>query len=70
MYKRIRDLREDKYFSQSAVAAVLHINQATYSRYESGFLDVPTAVLIQLATLYGVSTDYLLGLTANPAPNK
>ena len=60
MYPRIRALREDRDLKQSAVAALLHISQATYSRYES--------VLIALAAFYGVSTDYLLGLTARPEP--
>ena len=66
MYPRIRALREDRDLKQSAVAALLHISQATYSRYESGALDIPTGVLIALAAFYGVSTDYLLGLTARP----
>ena len=65
MYPRIRALREDRDLKQSAVAALLHISQATYSRYESGALDIPTGVLI---AFYGVSTDYLLGLTARPEP--
>ena len=68
MYPRIRALREDRDLKQSAVAALLHISQATYSRYESGALDIPTGVLIALAAVYGVSTDYLLGLTARPEP--
>ena len=68
MYPRIRALREDRDLKQSAVAALLHISQATYSRYESGALDIPTGVLIALAAFYGVSTDYLLGLTARPEP--
>lgn len=59
MYPRIRALREDRDLKQSAVAALLHISQATYSRYESGALDIPTGVLIALAAFYGVSTDYL-----------
>ena len=61
---RLRDLREDKDLSQSTVADYLHISQATYSRYESGKLDIPSATLIALAKYYGVSVDYLLGLTS------
>lgn len=68
MYPRIRALREDRDLKQSAVAALLHISQATYSRYESGALDIPTGVLIALAAFYGVSTDYLLGLTPIRSP--
>ncbi|SEO58985.1 Helix-turn-helix domain-containing protein [Paenibacillus sophorae] len=45
MYKNIRDLREDKDLTQQELANILRITQATYSRYESGELDIPTAVL-------------------------
>ncbi|MBR2042084.1 MAG: helix-turn-helix transcriptional regulator [Oscillospiraceae bacterium] len=62
MYKRIRDLREDKDLSQSAVAKVLRVSQSTYSRYESGYLDLPSEVLIKLARFYKVSADYILEL--------
>ena len=66
LYRRIRDLREDRDLSQADVAKMLHVSQPTYSRYESGVLDVPSAVLIALAEFYGVSVDYLLGLKNKP----
>jgi len=66
MYRRIRDLREDRDLSQTDVAKMLHVSQPTYSRYESGALDVPSAVLVALAQFYGVSVDYLLGLKNTP----
>ena len=66
MYQRLRNLREDRDLTQAAVAAVLHVAQTTYSRYESGSLDIPSATLIALARFYGTSVDYLLGLTDRP----
>ncbi|GAA0387322.1 helix-turn-helix transcriptional regulator [Paenibacillus motobuensis] len=63
MYKRIRDLREDKDLTQQQLADYLNISQATYSRYESGNLDVPSSVLIKLSEFYNVSIDYILGQT-------
>ena len=68
MYQRLRNLREDRDLNQTEVAAVLHVSQTTYSRYESGTLDIPSASLIALARFYGTSVDYLLGLTDEPAP--
>ena len=65
---RLRDIREDHNFNQTQVAQVLHISQTTYSRYESGVLDIPSAALITLASFYGTSVDYLLGRTDNPIP--
>ncbi|MBR4889436.1 MAG: helix-turn-helix transcriptional regulator [Clostridia bacterium] len=62
MYQRIRDLREDQDLSQAQLAKILNISQSTYSRYESGVLDVPSEVLIALSRVYKVSVDYILGL--------
>ncbi|MED4954753.1 helix-turn-helix transcriptional regulator [Paenibacillus macerans] len=63
MYKRIRDLREDRDLTQQQLADYLNISQATYSRYESRNLDVPSSVLIKLSEFYNVSIDYILGQT-------
>ena len=63
MYKRIRDLREDMDLNQTQVARMLNMSQTGYSKYETGENDIPTAVLIRLASFYGVSVDYLLGQT-------
>lgn len=63
MYKRLRDLREDADLKQRQLAELLSVSQATYSRYESGELDVPSSVLIRLADFYSVSIDYILGRT-------
>lgn len=68
MYEKIRNLREDKDLTQQQMAEHLNITQATYSRYESGNLDVPSVVLIKLSKFYNVSIDYLLGQTDNPKP--
>ena len=68
MYQRLRNLREDRDLNQTAVAQVLHVSQTTYSRYESGSLDIPSASLVALAKLYGTSVDYLLNLTDDPRP--
>ncbi len=68
MYQHIRDLREDSDLTQQQMAELLHINQATYSRYESGVLDIPSSALIALAKYYQTSVDYLLDLTNNPTP--
>lgn len=70
MYQRIRDLREDRELTQRQLAEVLHISQASYSRYESGALDIPSAALIALAGFYNTSVDYLLGLTNEKTPHK
>lgn len=72
MYRRIRDLREDKDLLQKDIANMLQCTQVCYSYYENGKRDIPTDVLIRLAAFYETSTDYLLGLTdiKEPYPKK
>lgn len=63
MYRRIRDLREDRDLTQSDMADFLNCTQVCYSHYELGKRDVPTEVLIKLAQFYHTTTNYILGLT-------
>lgn len=69
VYRRIRDLREDRDITQTALAQILHCSQRIYSNYERGEVDIPTEILIKLADYYNVSIDYLLGRTDNPKVN-
>ena len=68
MYRRIRDLREDKDLYQKDLAEYLKCTQVCYSHYEMGKRDIPTDVLIKLADVYHTSTDYLLGRTDERKP--
>lgn len=70
MYKRIRDLREDKDLPQTQIASMLNISQTTYSRYENGVLDIPTEILLKLASFHNTSIDYLLEKTNEIKPYK
>ena len=69
-YRRIRDLRDDHDLTQRALAEKLGMQQSQYNRYEKGYRDIPTDILISLADLYNTSTDYILGRTNNPDPPK
>ena len=61
--RRVKDLREDRDWTQQHVANLLHISRSTYSAYENGANAVPLEILKRLALLYDTSTDYLLELT-------
>ena len=65
MYQRIRDLREDKDWTQKQMAAYLNCSQQVYSNYELGQRDIPTQVLLALSKLHHTSIDYILGQTNN-----
>ncbi|MBO1678680.1 helix-turn-helix domain-containing protein [Bittarella massiliensis (ex Durand et al. 2017)] len=61
--QRLRDLREDHDKTQAEIAAVLGTSQTMYARYERGANEMPVRHVITLCRYYGVSADYLLGLT-------
>ena len=67
-FENIRNLRIDKGYTQKQIGEYLGISQNTYSQYEIGVLNYPVDVVIKLADLYGVSTDYLLGRTNEKQP--
>ena len=63
--------RHERHFQvapQRQLAALLHMPQPQYNRYEQGLRDLPTTTLIALADIYHTSTDYLLGRTNDPKP--
>lgn len=62
-YRRIRDLREDNDLTQQQVSDYLKMKQPQYNRYEKGYRDIPSDVLIALADLYNTTTDYILERT-------
>jgi len=57
-----REAREAAGISQKFVAYSLGVKPPNVSRWESGVTFPTVENLIKLANLYGVSTDYLLGL--------
>lgn len=63
LYRRIRELREDRDMTQKQMGEILSCSQRVYSNYERGELDIPTEILIKLADFHMVSVDYLLGRT-------
>ena len=65
-YKRLRELREDHDLSQRTLAKTLGLTQPQYCRYEQGYRDLPTDILIRLADMYETSTDYILDRTDDP----
>ena len=67
-YGRIRDLRIDKGLTQEDVAKILNVKRNTYCQYEIGIVNYPLDAVVQLAEFYGVSVDYLVGLTDEPTP--
>ena len=56
------ELRQEKGLTQQEVADYLKIDRSNYSKYEHGKLEINIDMLRNLSKLYGVPTDYILGL--------
>ena len=61
--KRLKELREEKGLTQKQLAEQLNLHAVTYLHYEKAQREPPLAILVQMATFFEVTTDYLLGLT-------
>lgn len=68
MELKIRDLREDQDLSQKTISAFLLCDQSLYSRYEQSRRELPARLAVQPANDYGVSLEYLVGLTEARRP--
>ena len=68
LQERLRELREaNGYKSREKLAEVIGVNKTTYSRIENGSTKtISSDILLKLAELYKVPTDYILGLSNTP----
>lgn len=64
---KIKQLRTQKKLSQIALAKRLGVSKSVISSYENGIHLPPYDILLQMARIFGVSTDYLLGASSNCA---
>ncbi len=58
---RLKELRKEFGYTQQFIADHLKIDRSNYSKYELGKLEINIDMLIALADLYKVPTDYILG---------
>ena len=61
--KRLQALRESVGFTQKELAQKVNLSQQTIDHYEKGRSNPSIDTINQLANIFGVSTDYLLGRT-------
>lgn len=59
---KIKQLRNSCGITQSQLAKKLNITRSSVNAWEMGISTPSTTYLVELATLFHVSTDYLLGL--------
>lgn len=64
---RVRALRKSKNMNQQELGEALGLTQKAISTIESGSRSTTIEKLVLLAEFFHVSTDYLLGITDDPA---
>lgn len=63
---RLRALRGKYGYSRQRLAELLDISESQIPRYETGQNTPSSEVVVKMARLFDVTTDYLLGLTDEP----
>ena len=62
--EKLKDLRVERHLTLEQLAQESGISKSALGKYESDdFKDISPFSIVTLAKFYGVSTDYLLGLT-------
>jgi transcriptional regulator with XRE-family HTH domain len=61
---RIKFLREQNNLTQTALAKKLNVTRSSVNAWEMGVSIPSTALIVDIAKLFHVSTDYLLGITS------
>ena len=60
--QNLKYLRNEKGFTQSQLAEILHYTQSNICEWEKGTVEPKASALITLANYFEVSIEYLLGL--------
>jgi transcriptional regulator with XRE-family HTH domain len=68
--ERLRIARKKKKLTQEGLAKLLKTTKGTISNYENNYSSPSNEMLNDLADVLNVSTDYLLGRTDDPTPDK
>ena len=63
--ERLKELREERGYTQKQLSEELGINSVTYLHYEKEQREPPLSLLADISRFYGVSVDYLRGLNDN-----
>lgn len=68
--RRLRELREDRDYTQTQVGEVLGKSQQGYNHIETGRAELKIDDLVKLCQFYELSADYIIGLINEPKSYK
>ena len=67
--EKIKLLREQRHLTQAELARIMKLTRSSINSWEMGLSVPSTAMIVELAKEFCVSTDYLLGLEENASIN-
>lgn len=70
MEERLKDMRVNRRMTLEELAKATGISSSALANYENRARDISHRSIIKLADFYGVSSDYLLGITQTKEPIK
>lgn len=62
--ERLKNLRENKGITQTQLAKLLSLTRSSINGWEMGTSIPSTQYIVELAKIYNVTTDYILGMDA------
>lgn len=65
LFPNIEAERARRGLTKSELAKCLNVSDATLKNWMYGKTEIPSSKIVELAKLFGTSTDYLLGLTSD-----
>jgi len=68
--ERFKELRTEMGYSQAKLATMVKTNQQAIDRWERGINEPDMATILQIAAIFDITTDYLLGATNNMYNNE
>ena len=68
MHEILKKVRTERNLTQQDIANALNVTRRVYIRYEIGENKMPINHYVTLAKFYGLSLDYLAGLTDEEKP--
>lgn len=67
---RLKNVREDRDFTQAQIGKIINKSQQGYNHIETGRAELKIDDLVRLCKFYDLSSDYLIGLTNDAKPLK
>ena len=68
--QRLKEVRQQNGLSQVELAEILNVHNITVSRWETSVYYPDARIVADIATLFNVTSDYLLGLNQSTSAEK